>query len=377
VQRLRGMSASGSATWGACRRESALGAHPARDSTRTILLDGRRSRLPLLEPESTGRYTGGMIMRSGDSAADQTGSRVMPIGVFSRITGLSLRALRLYAERGLLMPAYVDPDTGYRYYDVRSIGPAEMIRVLRTLQLPLSEVKRFIHAPIDQDLTRILEKQRERLRTQLATVEEALRLFDRVDAPSPVFSRATAMEVRHAPAIEIVTFPSEHCLRWTGAMRRAEFHSSYIAISQGLADRARQLDVRHGWREIVVLHEPQAGTSAQDSETMVNYEVFLPVPWLCPDDLSEELVVLEGGRFARCLFRGPYTGDYRMACDRQLEWLAEKGIAVGDPMRMCFICDERDTLNPSEYATDVLLPIAEGQSEHHARTKRVALSAPD
>ena len=46
--------------------------------------------------------------------------RLMPIGIFSRITGLSHRALRLYADRDLLPPAYVDPETGYRYYDVHS-----------------------------------------------------------------------------------------------------------------------------------------------------------------------------------------------------------------------------------------------------------------
>ena len=38
-----------------------------------------------------------------------------PIGRFARLTGLTVRAVRHYGELGLLEPAYIDPDTGYRY----------------------------------------------------------------------------------------------------------------------------------------------------------------------------------------------------------------------------------------------------------------------
>jgi len=39
------------------------------------------------------------------------------IGEFSRITGLSIKALRLYHEKGILVPGRVDDATGYRYYN--------------------------------------------------------------------------------------------------------------------------------------------------------------------------------------------------------------------------------------------------------------------
>ncbi|WP_241235664.1 MerR family DNA-binding transcriptional regulator [Streptomyces sp. KPB2] len=40
----------------------------------------------------------------------------LTIGEFSRVTHLSIRMLRRYHEQDLLVPAEVDPDTGYRYY---------------------------------------------------------------------------------------------------------------------------------------------------------------------------------------------------------------------------------------------------------------------
>jgi hypothetical protein len=45
------------------------------------------------------------------------------IGQFSRITGLTIKTIRLYHERGILSPGKVDPATGYRYFDDRK-GPA-------------------------------------------------------------------------------------------------------------------------------------------------------------------------------------------------------------------------------------------------------------
>jgi DNA-binding transcriptional MerR regulator len=43
------------------------------------------------------------------------------IGEFARRSRLSLKALRLYDERGVLVPARVDQGSGYRYYDTAQL----------------------------------------------------------------------------------------------------------------------------------------------------------------------------------------------------------------------------------------------------------------
>ena len=50
---------------------------------------------------------------------------------FSAATGLSVKALRLYDERGLLAPARVDRATGYRRYTEDQIATAGRIALLR------------------------------------------------------------------------------------------------------------------------------------------------------------------------------------------------------------------------------------------------------
>ena len=64
----------------------------------------------------------------------------MTIGEFARRSGLSLKALRLYDARGLLEPVRVDPDSGYRYYDLGQLDRAHTISLLRRLEMPLGTI---------------------------------------------------------------------------------------------------------------------------------------------------------------------------------------------------------------------------------------------
>ena len=56
---------------------------------------------------------------------------MLSIGEFSRVVGMTVKALRFYHEEGLLVPAVVDPRSGYRYYDAAQVETARAIRFLR------------------------------------------------------------------------------------------------------------------------------------------------------------------------------------------------------------------------------------------------------
>ncbi len=71
---------------------------------------------------------------------------LIPIGRFSRLTGLTIKALRLYDERGLLRPALVDFRSGFRYYGPDQIPTAERIRELRSIEMPLDEIRALLDA---------------------------------------------------------------------------------------------------------------------------------------------------------------------------------------------------------------------------------------
>lgn len=80
---------------------------------------------------------------------------LMSIGEFARRSRLSPKALRLYGELGLLTPARVDDDSGYRYYTASQLDHARLIAALRQLQIPLAEIKMIVSIEPDAAAERI------------------------------------------------------------------------------------------------------------------------------------------------------------------------------------------------------------------------------
>ena len=66
---------------------------------------------------------------------------LLTIGDFARASGLTPKALRLYDESGLLAPAAVDSESGYRLYDQSQLVRARLIAQLRGVGMPLAEVR--------------------------------------------------------------------------------------------------------------------------------------------------------------------------------------------------------------------------------------------
>jgi DNA-binding transcriptional MerR regulator len=83
------------------------------------------------------------------------------IGEFARRSRLSLKALRLYDERGVLVPARVDQASGYRYYDAAQLDDARLVVMMRELQLPLAAVRELLACDPADAAARIAEHWRD------------------------------------------------------------------------------------------------------------------------------------------------------------------------------------------------------------------------
>ncbi len=101
------------------------------------------------------------------------------IGDFARRVRLSPRQLRDYDELGLLAPAYVDPDSGYRYYHRGQARSAITIGLLRSLSVPLPEVHDLLVADAVA-ATELLDRQRARIAAEVERGLQTLRALDRL-----------------------------------------------------------------------------------------------------------------------------------------------------------------------------------------------------
>ncbi|WP_426749758.1 MerR family transcriptional regulator [Myxococcus sp. Y35] len=101
------------------------------------------------------------------------------IGETSRITGLTVKALRFYQEKGLLEPSRVDPSSGYRYYTERDIALAHTLRALRDLKLSLEEIQGVLTELGSGDsLAEQLTRVRARLAEEAASAHRSVLALD-------------------------------------------------------------------------------------------------------------------------------------------------------------------------------------------------------
>lgn len=103
--------------------------------------------------------------------------RLLRIGSFSRQARLSPHQLRHYHEVGLLLPASVDPESGYRYYSEGQTATAEVIAILRSVDMPLAEIRELLRDPSAERVQETLDRHRARLERRL---DEARHMLGRL-----------------------------------------------------------------------------------------------------------------------------------------------------------------------------------------------------
>lgn len=198
------------------------------------------------------------------AATTRTGNR-LTIGEFARRSFLSPKALRLYDRQGLLVPAEVDPQSGYRFYREDQLVTARLISRLRQLDMPLAIVQAIVERPTTQQADLLahwwdgvearIDAQRELMTWLLISLsgrEIPAGRFEVLEREVPV--RTVICEQRHVNAFELPAW--------------LETRSAYLidlaARYGGLADRwfvvyhGQISDDSNGPAEICVPIHPEA-----------------------------------------------------------------------------------------------------------------------
>ncbi|MCF6742992.1 MerR family transcriptional regulator [Blastococcus sp. KM273128] len=97
------------------------------------------------------------------------------IGRLARDSGLTVSALRFYDGAGVLVPAHVDPWTGYRWYSDEQVVAARLVARLRRVGMPLAEIRRVVaHRDDPAAVDAVLEAHLRRLEAGLADARREL-----------------------------------------------------------------------------------------------------------------------------------------------------------------------------------------------------------
>lgn len=169
----------------------------------------------------------------------------LTIRAFAEASRLSIKALRLYDELGLLPPARVDSANGYRYYSPAQLPQAQLIGLLRQLDLPLKHIQDVLDAPTGQR-PELLREHWARARAEHARREALARYVQhRLQGDTPMTQ--FRLQTRHVPTqrVACVTYQttvqglSQHI-----AQGMKELHGQIL--SQGASFAAAPFVIYHG-----------------------------------------------------------------------------------------------------------------------------------
>lgn len=106
-------------------------------------------------------------------------SGLISIGKLSKITGVHIQSLRYYEKIGILIPAFVDTDSKYRYYSFPQIKIVEAIQYCVELDIPLKNFSMFISNDQNQiDYEKLLNYGKEIAQCKIRAIKEKMSFFE-------------------------------------------------------------------------------------------------------------------------------------------------------------------------------------------------------
>jgi DNA-binding transcriptional MerR regulator len=271
---------------------------------------------------------------------------VYRIGEFSRLCRVPVSALRYYADYGLLPPADIDPESGYRYFSVSQLPRLNRILALKDLGLPLDDIRQILDEdPAAAELRGMLRLKHaeigERLaeeRARLARVEARLRLIESEETMSDRDIVVKAVESHHVLCVrEVVPEP-----RGVAAM----LLDAFAALgASGIAPIGPPFTRYH---------------DEEFSPTDIDVEVAIPVMANLTGDLPTpggrtlRTVDIPGGEMAVTLHDGPYdTIDETYAAIGA--WIAESGYHIAGPPHEAYLREPTEHASP---LTEIRFPVS-------------------
>ncbi len=105
-------------------------------------------------------------------------NHLLSIGEMAKSRGIDVQSLRYYEKLGILLPVYVNPATGYRYYAPEQIMVLDTILLCIHLGIPLKELKNYVNAEGQLEFERLLKYGRELATEKIRKIKNGLASID-------------------------------------------------------------------------------------------------------------------------------------------------------------------------------------------------------
>ncbi len=242
------------------------------------------------------------------------------------MTRLSIKALRLYDQLGILQPLHIEPQSGYRYYGVDQVPSARMIRIMRDMDMPLATIRRMLAIlPVSQAQVELLVRQHLEMRErQLEQIRWQARQFTKQLKPEANKMNLEVV-VKDIPTQQIISITRRHTVDGLGKQQEHDIGTLFdLANEQGAKSMGAPFGIYHG---------PVSETEDGPVETCIAVDGKI-------EGRGEiEVKQLEGGKGVSVVITGDqcHYPELLGAYDAGADWIQKNGYEmVGAPRELWY-----------------------------------------
>lgn len=270
---------------------------------------------------------------------------MLKIGIFSKLSRISVRMLRYYDEMGLLVPAQVDDLTGYRYYSEGQLMEAERINALREMGFSVGAVGEILAAYHDPAaLTQFLRIRGEELRDELRAAQRRLLLLE------SALERVGKDENTMKYSVTLKEIPGRRIVSLRGVI--PDYSREGDLWRQLMEETASQrLQIADPSYSIAIFHD------SEYKEREVDVEVQMAVKGEYSDTENVRFREVPAQLVAAATCQGSYE---QMGAINQavVSWAADNGYQLDGPMFNIYHVGPAQDPDPSHWVTEVCFPAA-------------------
>ncbi|NMB79672.1 MAG: MerR family transcriptional regulator [Methanomicrobiales archaeon] len=272
----------------------------------------------------------------------------IPIGRFSQITRLSQKALRLYDERGLLVPASKDIATGYRYYTGPQIATGVSIKELCGLGFSLAEIETLLAAKEggDREMIQLLfQKRRGAIRSEVQRLQQIEAILETSGA-----SLEMMILSHNEPVVKEVP-----PLRVIGKRGVGSYSETITILMQDLCGQIySEENQRNGLKVTGPFMTLYHDCEYKEKDALM--ECAAPISGkVTATDPAIEIHALPGGKVLSLIHKGPYSGLHG-AWSRIGMYLEEREFEITGPHREVYLSDP-NLVAEDELLTELQIPV--------------------
>ncbi len=259
------------------------------------------------------------------------------IGEFSELSKTTIKTLRYYEKEELLIPAFVDPETGYRFYETNQLPELAKIISLRQMGLSINNIKSILKG---DNLEQILKSRKQELETEISLYTSQLLQINNLlegkdmkhevvlkELPSYIVYYKEGVIKDFSEIVKFILQSAGECKSTNPNIKCVEPDYCYVSYLDG-EYKETNIKIRYA----------QAVTEMGTPNETIKFEKLNPVK-------------------AACIYHKGAYDNLRESYSYLIKWVEENGYEIAEPIRERYIDGMWNKGSEEEWLTEIQIPI--------------------